>query len=368
MNVSLGKIKEDYIENYCVIKGYQIKKTSVNNGIKIEISNLAESINATIYDSGSLVIGGKPTYKLKAEFEELKKTIADSPEVLTAVSGQKVKACNVTYKILLGDKRNEIKNALVNFDQTTKTYESPTPSEEYRIKIENISISLSVTQYKNGTLFIQGKEGNLLSSICELIETTAQPTQQEVAARFLSGDEKALEKFSIGLTPKIIETAEASVRQRLGVDCFNFLELHDQKYFIASECLKIIDVILPEYSAVVMPASKAFEGFAKKLLLKIQFYPATHFNTKGAGFTNLNDKNFPARSNLVLKEKYAGSYLDKLSNGLDMSRNFMMHSDNSTVTKVNDHVEASNKLDEISDNTKEIFEYFNKSEFGGIYP
>ena len=115
-----------------------------------------------------------------------------------------------------------------------------------------------------------------------------------------------------------------------------------------------------------MPAAKAFEGFAKKLVVKINLFPSNHFKSKNSTFGILNDKNHQNRKNLITKEKYAGSYLDKLANTLDMARNFMMHSDDSQVTKVSTHSEAVGKLRAICEDLKDLFEYFNKAEFGGL--
>ncbi len=214
---------------------------------------------------------------------------------------------------------------------------------------------------------MQGKEDKLFNDVCDIIEKIGTPSEQEVIIRFISHDEEVLEKFTASCTPLLLETAENNI---MGVlqDAYKFLEPHDQKWFVAAECLRIAGIPLPEYSPVVMPASKAFEGFAKKLLLAVGFYPPTHFSRKEDGFTNLKDKTYSRRTALIVKEKYAGSYIDKLSVALDMTRNFMMHSDSSTVTKVNTHEEASDKLDEILKNTKELFDYFNEPEFGGIYP
>jgi hypothetical protein len=116
---------------------------------------------------------------------------------------------------------------------------------------------------------------------------------------------------------------------------------------------------LPEYSPIVMPASKAFEGFAKKLLVGIGLFPEAYFKDKKATFSNLNDPTNPQRKNICDRDKHADTYLKRLNICLDMNRNFMMHSDNAKVTKVESPQEAREKLDNIFRDTKEIFEYFN---------
>jgi len=117
-------------------------------------------------------------------------------------------------------------------------------------------------------------------------------------------------------------------------------------------------VPLPEFSPLVMPASKSFEGFAKKLLVSIGLFDKDHFKTKNASFSYLNDPTNPKRKAICDKEKYAETMLKRLSVCLDTNRNFMMHSDESKITKINSQEEAEEKVRTVFKDTKEIFDYF----------
>lgn len=362
----LYKPIENYIENYCHEKKYQCKKTENDQFIRFDISNLTEVTKVTLYRTGSLVPGGSPKTDLHAEFQKIKEDILNNPDILKEIEEQRSKPCHQKYNIIMDEIRAEIKVKIADFECDTKELiETPSANEEYRLKIVRAKETVTITQYNNGTLFLTGKTDSLFNDICDFIEKIAQPSDQEVISRFISGDEESLKKFTVAYTPQLLEIAEANVRDKLGTS-FSFLELHDKKWFVAAECLKIANVPLPEFSPVVMPASKAFEGFAKKLLTTVGFYPSTHFDTKEAGFSNLKEKNYSGRKSLISKEKYAGTFIDKLANCLDMARNFIMHSDKSTVTKVHTIEDATSKLNEIYRNTKELFDYFNKPEFGGL--
>ena len=71
-----------------------------------------------------------------------------------------------------------------------------------------------------------------------------------------------------------------------------------------------------------MPASKGFEGFAKKKnLIHIGLFERDYFKNKSY-FGLLNDKTNPKRKVICDKSKYNESYLDKLSSNLDFCRNF----------------------------------------------
>ncbi|MBA7548770.1 hypothetical protein ES705_41237 [subsurface metagenome] len=74
------------------------------------------------------------------------------------------------------------------------------------------------------------------------------------------------------------------------------------------------------------------------------------------GYSVYTIKN-PKRKTVCQKEKYVDTYLKKIS--LEMFRNFMMHSDDSNVTKVETIEDALSEVKKIFEATKEIFEYFN---------
>lgn len=360
MSNTISKLKEEYLDKYCQKKNYTVKKTSKENFTRIDVSNLVESIPLNLYETGNLVVGGSPKLKLKSEFEAIKQTLNESPEILGGVEIKKVKACSTRYTILLETTRKEIKKNLSSFDGGVNYFDNPTPSEEYRAKLTTGGSTVSVTQYKNGTLFLQGKDGGLFSSVCDLVEKIATPTDVEIILRFFANDETSLQKFTATYSPELLNVAEAEVRKIIGDEAFNFFEPYDQKWLVAAQCLHKANIPLPEYSPIIMPASKAFEGFIKKLLVRVGFFTSTHFQSKTANFAYLKDKSHAERKKLEAIETHVGTYLDKIGVCLDTNRNFMMHSDEASITKIDTYEEASSKLSEIHDDIREVFNYFKK--------
>lgn len=360
MSNNIFKLTEEYLDKYCQERKYTVKKTAKENFTRIDVSNLVETVPLSLYETGKLVVGGSPKLKLKSEFDAIKQSISDNPEILGGVEIQKIKACSTRYTILLEITREKIKNSLSSIDGTVNYFNNPTPSELYRAKLTTEGNSVSVTQYKNGTLFLQGKDDNLFSSVCDLVEKIATPTDVEIISRFFANDETSLQKFTARYSPDLLNVAETEVRNTIGDDAFNFFEPYDQKWLVAAQCLHIVNIPLPEYSPLIMPASKAFEGFIKKLLVKVGFYPLSHFQSKNANFAYLKDKNHAERKKLEAIETHAGTYLDKIGVCLDTNRNFMMHSDGAIITKIDSFEEASSKLSEIHDDIIEVFTYFKK--------
>lgn len=357
INLSSEEIVEVF-KKYCDSKNYQVDpKKDSNNDWHLNISNIRERTLVIIYHTGTVVIGGKNN-ALKVEFENLKQDFTANPQQFVSYEVKEIKACATRYEIVADEVRKRIRKGLNVLDSSVEITERPNASIEYRAKVTRGQSSLTMTQYNTGTLFLQGKTDKLFNDGCDWIEKIANPAEKEVIARFISSDEKNLEYFTAKYTPKLLEMADNNVKEDIG-DLYGYLELYDRKWFVASECLCLSKVPLPEFSPLVMPASKAFEGFAKKLLVDIGLFDSGYFQTKGANFSALNDVNNPKRKDICNKEQHAHSMLKRLNVCLDTNRNFMMHSDSSKVTKVDSPEEAVGKVKTIFKDAREIFEYFN---------
>lgn len=357
-NSNAEKIAQVF-DNYCKGKNYQVKRTEKPDGdLRLDISDLKSRAIINIYHTSKIVVQGSPN-ALRVEMEGLKQRFEASPGSFVTIKEPASKACVARYDIMLPELRELVRANLETVrDVNISVSDNPNPNIDYNARIQRQHYSVTFTQYSNGTLLLQGKTDALFDDCCDIIESLCNPSEKEVISRFISSDEESLKVFVAKYTPELIELAETETRESLGI-AYDYLEPYDQKWFVASECISMTEIPLPEYSPVVMPASKALEGFAKKLLIDIGLFPYDHFKDKKATFAILSDSAHPSRRGICEKDKHADSFLKKLAVCLDLSRNFMMHSDDAKVTKIESPQEAREKLDSIFRDTKEIFEYFN---------
>lgn len=355
-NANATKIAKVF-QDFCNSKHYQIEQSEELNNLRIDISNLSERTIVKVYYSSTIQIQGKQN-ALKSEMEALKvKFEADPQSFLGYEIPEETKACATRYDIMVPILRTKVKESL-NMLGTVEFTESQKTDVEYRAKIARNEFSLTVTQFKNGTLLLQGKTDKLFNDNCDLIERTANPSDKEVIARFISCDEEKVKIFTAKYTPALITMAENNVKKKIG-DVFKYLEPYDKKWFVASECLCLTTIPLPEFSPLVMPASKAFEGFAKKLIVGIALVAVDHFKKREANFSPLSDSNNLARKTICQRDKHVDTMLKKIDVCLKTNRHFMMHSDDSKITKVDSQEQAEEKVNSIFKETKEIFDYFN---------
>jgi len=342
--------------SYCEKKSYQVSQLEIEHGIKLDISDFSHRVNVNISNKGKIWVQGKDT-SLKDEFKKLIIEFQSDPVSHIKKPFKPILACSTKYDIMLKEYRKKIKEKLSSIVGTLKIVDEPDASIQYRAKIDRNSFSITFTQFNNGTLFLQGKEDNLFNESCDIIEKIANPSDKEVIARFISNNEENLKLFAARYTPELISIAENKVIEKVG-SAYNYLEPYDKKWLIASECLCLTKIPLPEYSPLVMPASKAFEGFAKTTLIGIGLFPSGYFSSKNPNFSKLNDPHNPDRKTICSKEKHVDTKLKQISLDLDRYRNFMMHSDDSKVTKVETEEEGIDIVNEIFKEINDIFSYF----------
>ncbi|MBP1928942.1 hypothetical protein J2741_001489 [Methanolinea mesophila] len=344
------------IELICKERKYQCQKENRTLFTRIIVGNLTEKINVDIYNTGSITIGGKES-NLKKEFIEIKKQIIEDPAKFMKHENL-VKSCATSYNLVSNDFKRIIREIISAYEGLIELVDNPNTNITYRASIIKNKSKITITQYNSGTLLLQGKNDSLFDDICSIIEKTANPGANEIISRFISDDEDKLREVALKVTPQLIIEAEVRVRSFIG-DAYDFLDNYDQKYLIASECLRIVEVPLPEYSPIVMPAAKAFEGFVKKIMISIGLVTPTFFQQSGATFSALSDKNNSMRKSICNKEHHVDQMMTRMKSDLDVYRNFMMHSDSGQITKVDTLAEANKSVNSILHEIERIFNYFN---------
>ena len=199
------KVVEVFID-YFKGKGYQCSTTETEHYIRLDVSNSKDKTNLNFYFTGKIVPGGKES-SLKQELDDLKAKWEADPSTFITGASLKTRACNTTYMIMLADLRDKIKSVITEYDEKEKT-ENPKPDIEYRAKITDGNSSLTITQFSNGTLWLQGKEGALFDSFCSSVEKIASPSDKEIISRFISSDKEKVDLFSSKYTPALVLHAE----------------------------------------------------------------------------------------------------------------------------------------------------------------
>jgi hypothetical protein len=343
----------NHFVDYCNEKNYQIDVTDIQNAKRLDISNLSEKTIVLVYSSSKVLVQGKSN-ELKKEITLYKDEVL-SPKVENENDTQSnSKSRIMTYHIILPKLQDLVQYSIEEIYDNITFIEQTDDKIKYRMKVAQNHNTVMITQYNNGTLLVQGRECLLFNDCCDIIEKTANPDKKEIISRFVPDT-----FFIVPLEQSSIEEAEDRIKTKIG-NVYNYLERHDKNWFISSEFLCSLNLPLPEYSPLVMPASKAFEGFCKKVVVDLGLYESDHFKKKGASFSRLKDTTNGNRKIICGGYKYGDTMLKILDVGLDEYRNFMMHSDDEEITKVNTKDDAVELVNSIIADTKKVFDYFNK--------
>jgi len=269
------------------------------------------------------------------------------------------RSIHVNYTIINPDLQEKIKSILESIQANVQIKPVSQDNILYILKIIRNNSTNTIIQYKNGTLLIQGKQDPLFQEVCEFIESTANPSEKEVIARFISENEEALKEHSIKFTPKILEKAKQALKEKLG-EVYNYLDDYNKKLFIVGQTLILYNLkYLPEYSFMVMPVSKGFEGFIKKLSVDLRLIEPTYW-TNNTKFSFLWDNDNAKRKLLCSKDHKIKNFLKRISSTMDMYRHFMMHSEDDSTHRIDTLQDALKKVDNLFSETKEIFDFFRR--------
>ncbi len=263
----------------------------------------------------------------------------------------------MSYLIILPNIRFEIKKLLSEIGGDLKFVDNQNSVIEYAAKIKRDESSVTITQFTSGKLILQGKSDKLFHDSCDHVEKIINAPQKDVISRFMQFGEKKAELDS-NITPESILRAEAVAKEKLG-DAYFYLDEHDKKLMIAARCLCLAETPLPEYSPLVMPASKAFEGYVKKVAIDLGLVKLEKAKDKrGFGFEILTNES-AERSSLCKNHKNIDPTLIRLSSGIKTYRHFMMHSDNSSLNIITSYGQAEDKIDSITLDIRETYEFLN---------
>lgn len=350
----------DVFKVHCESKNYQFNAEPGPHNIRLEVSNGFSPLTIIniYYKSNSIVIQGKPS-QLKDEMEQIKTDLdCWTPPVET--KNPKIIPGNIVYTIISSDLRKIIKTQINELGGDVAIQDTPDSLIEYRAKISRNGSSITITQYASGKLSIQGTADHLFHDICDQIETIINSPQKEVTVRVLKGIDvhKEIIDAQNSLELDSIEKAEVDISEKLD-QAIGFLDMHDKKLIIASWCLCLSGIKLPDYTPFVMPASKAFEGYTKKLILSLGLISSDELERKkGINFKVLIDAS-ERKEDICRKDKYANDILQRLSVCIKANRHYMMHSNDSAICNMDNPIHAMDKVNSICTDIRETFIYFN---------
>lgn len=342
--------------------GLQAQETKIQSGLKFTLSDGREVSPLAVYFKGgqaSKMVLERPNLALSQRVTAILR-----PNMLVAEGERLEGGLNrfARYAVISREVSTQIRQ---NVAQIAEVKEMAADEDSYDLIVSKQGASVRVRLFPNGTLLMQGAGTALWDETCTAVEGLVGSNVLEVATRFVSASEAEVDKVAGLLTPKLREDAERTVRSDLG-PAFDFMAQWDQKYLLSSLILLRSGLEVPEYSCMVMPASKAFEGFVRELFLYLAVLEKAETQQKAWTVLQVFRKDSagkyanPKLEDYVRGGKYRKRFVEKLQTEVDLYRNFMMHSDEAAVTKVDTHVDADEIVRGVLKAIRESFDFFVK--------
>ena len=256
------------------------REQDINNGLGVKLHGLHgdKPVSYILYynrkkGQSSKVVTEKSTPEIN---ERLSKLLNGG-----VVQKSSLKKIPVYASVTIADNRlfPVIKKALAEAGLINK--EMPKQDHiEYMLKLSFKSDDLTLTQFKSGTLLIQGGYSDLFDRVVSLIDSIKPLSDEERALLLVPKDDRERILVDLKEKPEIAETVIEKTRSEAG-DYFNFLFENDRKCFITggilTEIIRESKRELPEYNFLVAIFSKVFEGFLIKLLIEKDFFSAEQY-------------------------------------------------------------------------------------------
>ena len=346
-----------FFSEYCAKQNYQkvLIKKNIDMCI-LSISNGKYKITFNIYSTNKLNVQGQDS-DLKKEFEELKVRFESNPISLVEGLNYTKKPKNMKYTVIENGLQNKIVEILCASISNRREDGTGADGVKHVLKLNKDRMQVSIVQYSTGNLLVQGKEDSLFEDCCEIIDRIALPSENEIAKRYLSTDEKICEFFDNKYTEELKKEAKQNILNRIG-KAFNYLYEHDKKYLVSGECIQLSLVPMEEYSPIVMPLSKGLEGFVKKIMIDIGLVARDYFDKENEGFRILTDKNDKNRLSICKTNQHLNDEFYNLNRVITEYRHYFMHSDKKKFLETRE--DAEKVTADIYQNIKGAFEVFDK--------
>jgi ribonuclease HIII len=317
-------------------KGWAIiGEREIPSGYEFRVTDGRDKVPVGFYRTGKASIQGKAG-SLKAEIQAWWRNPSTAPSPIPAKDSASAPVSSTpgatgrTARFYVAQDRIErVKQLLAEFGAQILE-PTPDPHQLYRAEIRRGADKTLASQFKTGTLLVQGKTGELFEEVCTLLEGVISQPFAERGARYVPDSEReaALEYLN---KPEAEREALDWIDEHLGQGVFKFLPSNEREGYISGSSvllwLKSTGRKLPDYSTVVMPFARAYEGFVIRLAIHLGI--ATEEKIR-ASVDQMSAGDFlkQVRDKIVKtdKDRYEG-LADTLQSAWRDIRNKVLHSD-----------------------------------------
>ena len=322
-----------------------LERKEIDYGLQFRITDGTDICVVNVYTTGKITVGGKRT-DLRQRLEEWKNLQQASAQGVVRRNDESVAQNRATKFIVAQAKIDKIRSLIKEMPgEITWREGGSAGAQVYQAEIRADGDKVVITQYRTGTLMVQGRASALFDLVCDRLDQKLSQSIADRATRYIPEESRlaALDRMS---QPEAETEALTWLIEQLGQDTYDFLYPHDRETLLSGAALlqavKAIKLKLPDYSVLVMPFARAYEGFLVKLFVHIGLADATKIerNVQAIQVGRWLDE----LAELIADPYRHGHIVDDLKTAWAGSRHLTMHSDPARQVKMSTFEEAQNEI------------------------
>jgi len=214
-----------------------------------------------------------------------------------------------------------------------------------RLTLAHLDQVVSVDLFKSGKVNIGGTN-------CPLKEEISQHVEE------FRKDSKYFDKRLKGTSAARVATPEEAILKEIRKELFDFLPEHDRQALIAVFQVALSGLDLVDYSPVVMPVGRVYEGFLGELVVRTGMCTRTILQDPTYSLTSA----FDTREAKSLKAKVSTheAKMDSAKLRLKEFRHIQLHSQSSQFVQYKTREEAIRFAERVLRDMQALFDYFRK--------
>lgn len=253
-------------------KNWQLfSEKEIDHGYQVVVTDGATRLPVNFFHTGKITPQGKPC-ETKTAITEWANLI-QSGLVATSADETPISQNRISKYFVLPENFEKIREIIHSLAGEVLEKDVSGPADVYRIENKLDGNRVTISQFNSGTLMVQGLSSILFDNVCETLDTHLTQSLSERASRYLSGESERNTVTAYLEQPNAENESTQWLLQHLDKKVLNFLYDNDRRTLLAAagvrNAFKISNGELPDYSVVVMPFAKAFEGFLVKLAIHL---------------------------------------------------------------------------------------------------
>ena len=322
------------------------QEKAINNGYGYKITG----------DEFSLILYFKGTMSSKVVFEKISPKLIEcfvKEKSAESVSTKTIQI-HTSIKVSSEEKIKQIKIAISNRFEDCIIFET-NPIMYYRMQLQKKNDKFTVTQYKTGTLLLQGQSSSVFTEVLDIIQSINPLSNFEKSMLYVPKENKVeIQKVLLDSEDEFKEI-RVLAEERVSKQAFSFLYKNDQDTLISAiGILKVVKenrINIPLYNPILYPFAKVFEGFVIKVLIEKEFFTFDAYkdNPEIADIGNALRKK--KLEKYIRDIRRNGFVLDKLATTWESIRCHELHSDpaqDDAIVNLADINQVDNRIGEIS--------------------